>query len=113
MALRANTLRGLASGAFLRCQWGFWIIDLFMAFRSNFIIAWSIVLGDFKIILIWCWGTFPCATGCIEGLSLPSLLRGTGIEGASLWTGAGGYLSAFFQLLLPILCISFLKGVFL
>ena len=30
----------------------------------------------FKIISIWRWRTFPCAAGCIEGLSLPSLLRG-------------------------------------
>ena len=65
--------------------------------RSNFI--GGIVSGSFKIILIWHWGTFPCATGCIEGLSLPSLLHGTGIEGASLWTEAGGYLLAFFSTL--------------
>ena len=47
-------------------------------------------------------GDFSLRCRLLEGLSLPSLLRGTGIEGASLGTGDGGYLPAFFQLLLPI-----------
>lgn len=37
-------------------------------------------LVGFKIISIWRWGSSPCAAVGIEGLSLPSLLRGIGIS---------------------------------
>ena len=58
--------------------------------------AWGILSGS-QIISPWRWVTFPCAAGCNEGISLPSLLRGIGIGVASLWTGDGGYLLAFFS----------------